>query len=42
MIRIGVGVISRRRLPSIEGTLSPAGAALFDVLLPVAPTRLQT
>ncbi len=36
------GIISKRRLLSIEGALSPAGKTLFDVLLPVAPPRLQT
>jgi methylated-DNA-[protein]-cysteine S-methyltransferase len=36
------GTISKRRLLSIEGALSPTGPTLFDVLLPVAPARLQT
>jgi methylated-DNA-[protein]-cysteine S-methyltransferase len=33
------GVISRRRLLSIEGAVSPSSKTLFDVLLPVAPPR---
>lgn len=33
------GIISKRRLLSIEGTHQPVGATLFDVLLPVAPPR---
>ncbi|MGH6709480.1 MAG: methylated-DNA--[protein]-cysteine S-methyltransferase [Bradyrhizobium sp.] len=33
------GVISKRRLLSIEGTRPTAGKTLFDVLLPVAPPR---
>jgi methylated-DNA-[protein]-cysteine S-methyltransferase len=36
------GTISKRRLLSIEGAISPAGRTLFDVLLPVAPPGLQT
>ncbi|MBU6462146.1 MAG: methylated-DNA--[protein]-cysteine S-methyltransferase [Bradyrhizobium sp.] len=36
------GSISKRRLLSIEGTLSPGSKTLFDVLLPVAPPRPQT
>jgi methylated-DNA-[protein]-cysteine S-methyltransferase len=35
------GSISKRRLLSIEGALSPGSKTLFDVLLPVAPTRPQ-
>ena len=35
------GVISRRRLLSIEGSVSPSSKTLFDVLLPVAPSRPQ-
>jgi methylated-DNA-[protein]-cysteine S-methyltransferase len=35
------GVISKRRLLSIEGVGSPSSKTLFDVLLPVAPPRLQ-
>jgi methylated-DNA-[protein]-cysteine S-methyltransferase len=34
------GVISKRRLLSIEGAGSPSSKTLFDVLLPVAPPRL--
>jgi methylated-DNA-[protein]-cysteine S-methyltransferase len=34
------GVISKRRLLSIEGAGSPTGKTLFDALLPVAPPRL--
>ena len=34
------GVISRRRLLSIEGAGGPGSKTLFDVLLPVAPPRL--
>ena len=34
------GVVSKRRLLSIEGALVSSGLSLFDVLLPVAP-RLQ-
>jgi len=34
------GLISKRRLLSIEGTVSPASKTLMDVLLPVAPPRL--
>ena len=34
------GLISKRRLLSIEGTGSPASKTLLDVLLPVAPPRL--
>ena len=33
------GIISKRRLLSIEGTPSPSTRTLFDVLLPVAPPR---
>jgi methylated-DNA-[protein]-cysteine S-methyltransferase len=36
------GSISKRRLLSIEGTLSLGSKTLFDVLLPVAPPRPQT
>jgi methylated-DNA-[protein]-cysteine S-methyltransferase len=36
------GSISKRRLLSIEGAISPGGKTLFDVLLPLAPTRPQT
>jgi methylated-DNA-[protein]-cysteine S-methyltransferase len=35
------GTISKRRLLSIEGAGSPSSKTLFDVLLPVAPPRLQ-
>jgi methylated-DNA-[protein]-cysteine S-methyltransferase len=35
------GVISKRRLLSIEGVVSPTSKTLFDVLLPVAPPRPQ-
>jgi methylated-DNA-[protein]-cysteine S-methyltransferase len=35
------GVISKRRLLSIEGTGTTASKTLFDVLLPVAPPRPQ-
>jgi methylated-DNA-[protein]-cysteine S-methyltransferase len=35
------GVISKRRLLSIEGAGSPNHKTLFDVLLPVAPPRPQ-
>ncbi len=35
------GAISKRRLLSIEGALSPGSKTLFDVLLPVAPPRPQ-
>ena len=34
------GTVSRRRLLSIEGVGSPSSKTLFDVLLPVAPSRL--
>jgi methylated-DNA-[protein]-cysteine S-methyltransferase len=34
------GVISQRRLLSIEGVVNPSSKTLFDVLLPVAPPRL--
>jgi methylated-DNA-[protein]-cysteine S-methyltransferase len=34
------GVISKRRLLSIEGAGNPSSKTLFDVLLPVAPPRL--
>jgi methylated-DNA-[protein]-cysteine S-methyltransferase len=33
------GSISKRRLLSIEGAISPGSKTLFDVLLPVAPPR---
>jgi methylated-DNA-[protein]-cysteine S-methyltransferase len=33
------GSISKRRLLSIEGAVSPTSRTLFDVLLPVAPLR---
>ncbi len=33
------GVISKRRLLSIEGSHQPMGQSLFDVLLPAAPPR---
>jgi methylated-DNA-[protein]-cysteine S-methyltransferase len=36
------GVISKRRLLSIEGTRTTASKTLFDVLLPVAPPRAPT
>jgi methylated-DNA-[protein]-cysteine S-methyltransferase len=36
------GVISRRRLLSIEGAGSTSSKTLFDVLLPVAPPRPQS
>jgi methylated-DNA-[protein]-cysteine S-methyltransferase len=35
------GVISKRRLLSIEGTHTTSSKTLFDVLLPVAPARPQ-
>jgi methylated-DNA-[protein]-cysteine S-methyltransferase len=35
------GLISKRRLLSIEGTGSPASKTLLDVLLPVVPPRLS-
>jgi methylated-DNA-[protein]-cysteine S-methyltransferase len=35
------GSISKRRLLSIEGAISPGRKTLFDVLLPVAPSRPQ-
>ena len=35
------GVISKRRLLSLEGALTRSGPTLFDVLLSVAPPRLQ-
>src|ERR1700704_4945215 len=35
------GAISKRRLLSIEGAGSPSSKTLFDVLLPVAPSRPQ-
>jgi methylated-DNA-[protein]-cysteine S-methyltransferase len=35
------GLISKRRLLSIEGTGSPSSKTLLDVLLPVAPPRLS-
>ena len=36
------GVISKRRLLSIEGAHLVASKTLFEVLLPVAPPRAQT
>jgi methylated-DNA-[protein]-cysteine S-methyltransferase len=36
------GVISKRRLLSIEGAGGPSSKTLFDVLLPVAPPRLPS
>ena len=36
------GVISKRRLLSIEGARTTASKTLFDVLLPVAPPRPHT
>jgi methylated-DNA-[protein]-cysteine S-methyltransferase len=36
------GVISKRRLLSIEGVGNPGSKTLFDVLLPAAPPRPQT
>ena len=36
------GVISKRRLLSLEGAVSPNSKTLFDVLLPVAPPRPRT
>jgi methylated-DNA-[protein]-cysteine S-methyltransferase len=35
------GSISKRRLLSIEGAVSPSSKTLFDVLLPAAPPRPQ-
>lgn len=35
------GLISKRRLLSIEGTGCPNSKSLFDVLLPIAPARLS-
>ena len=35
------GVVSKRRLLSLEGALSKSGPTLFDALLSVAPPRLQ-
>jgi methylated-DNA-[protein]-cysteine S-methyltransferase len=35
------GVVSKRRLLSLEGALTKSGPTLFDVLLSVAPPRLQ-
>jgi methylated-DNA-[protein]-cysteine S-methyltransferase len=35
------GLISKRRLLSIEGNASPTSMTLLDVLLPVAPPRLS-
>lgn len=35
------GLISKRRLLSIEGSGSPASKTLLDVLLPIAPPRLS-
>jgi methylated-DNA-[protein]-cysteine S-methyltransferase len=40
-ISTNCGVISRRRLLSIEGAANPNSKTLFDVLLPVAPSRPQ-
>jgi methylated-DNA-[protein]-cysteine S-methyltransferase len=37
--RANAGVISRRRLLSMEGGIAKTGLTLFDVLLPVAPPR---
>ena len=34
------GLISKRRLLSIEGAVNSQGKTLLDVLLPVAPPRL--
>jgi methylated-DNA-[protein]-cysteine S-methyltransferase len=36
------GLISKRRLLSLEGALAKGGPTLFDVLLSVAPPRLQS
>jgi methylated-DNA-[protein]-cysteine S-methyltransferase len=36
------GVISKRRLLSIEGAQTTSSKTLFDVLLPVAPPRPHT
>jgi methylated-DNA-[protein]-cysteine S-methyltransferase len=36
------GIISKRRLLSIEGSHPAAGRTLFEVLLPVAPRRAPT
>lgn len=36
------GSTSKRRLLSMEGAISPGSKTLFDVLLPVAPTRPQS
>ena len=36
------GVVSKRRLLSLEGALTKSGPTLFDVLLPVAAARPQT
>ena len=36
------GVISKRRLLSLEGTRTTVSKTLFDVLLPVAPPRAHT
>ena len=36
------GTISKRRLQSIEGSVSPNSKTLLDVLLPVAPPRLSS
>jgi methylated-DNA-[protein]-cysteine S-methyltransferase len=38
---INGGVISKRRQLSLEGALAKSGPTLFDVLLSVAPPRLQ-
>ena len=34
------GLISKRRLLSIEGAVSSSSKTLMDVLLPIAPPRL--
>ena len=36
------GLISKRRLLSIEGAVGSNGKTLLDVLLPVAPPRLSS
>jgi methylated-DNA-[protein]-cysteine S-methyltransferase len=36
------GVVTKRRLLSLEGALAKSGPTLFDVLLSVAPPRLQS
>ena len=38
---INSGTVSQRRLLSLEGAGSPSSKTLFDVLLPVAPSRPQ-